>query len=172
MRRIALAASAAALATLFNVAASEAETVTKGAIKIETVWSRETPAGAKVAGGFMKITNTGTEPDRLIGGSFVNSKRVEIHEMAMDGGNMKMRELSNGLEIKPGQSVELKPGSFHIMFMELEKHAKSGDSVKGTLVFSRAGTVEVGYRIAPLGAMTPDGKAGAAPAGGHGAMKH
>ena len=150
-------------------AASLAETFTKGSIKVETAWSRETPNGARVAGGFMKITNTGAESDRLVGGSFVNSKRVEIHEMAMEAGNMKMRELPNGLEIKPGQTVELKPGSYHVMFMELEKHAKSGDSVKGTLVFAKAGTIDVTYKISPLGAMTPDGKAGG---GGHHGMKH
>lgn len=161
-----------AAVTLAVVAApvlASAETVTKGNIKVETAWSRETPAGAKVAGGFMKITNTGTEADRLVGGSFINSKRVEIHEMAMEGGNMRMRELADGLEIKPGQSVELKPGSYHVMFMELEKHAKSGDTVKGTLVFKKAGTIEVGYKIAPIGAATPDGKAAG---GGHGNMKH
>lgn len=166
----------AATVTILSIAGSYiamAQTVTKDTIMVEMAWSRETPTGARVAGGFMKITNTGTEPDRLVGGSFVNSKRVEIHEMAMDGGNMKMRELANGLEIKPGATVELKPGSFHVMFMELEKHAKTGDTVKGTLVFAKAGTIEVSYAIAPLGAMTPDGKGGKAPgAGHHGAMKH
>jgi len=170
MFRRTILVSAIALSSLTQLTtASLAETLAKGSIKVETAWSRETPNGARVAGGFMKITNTGTEADRLVGGSFVNAKRVEIHEMAMEGGNMKMRELPDGLEIKPGQTVELKPGSYHVMFMELEKHAKNGDSVKGTLVFAKAGTIEVTYKIAPLGAMAPGGKAGS---GGHHGMKH
>ena len=63
----------------------------------------------------MKITNTGTTPDRLVGGATEVAKRFEIHEMSMDGGVMKMRELANGLEIPPGATVELKPGSYHLM---------------------------------------------------------
>jgi uncharacterized protein YcnI/copper(I)-binding protein len=130
-----------------------------GSLTIEAPWARATPGGAKVAGGFMKITNTGKEPDRLIGGTVPFAGRFEVHEMAVEGGIMKMRELSKGLEIKPGETVELKPGGYHLMFMDLKSGLKAGEAVKGTLVFEKAGQVDVEYKVGPIG--------GGAPAGGH-----
>jgi copper(I)-binding protein len=138
-----------------------AQDYTVGSIKITALWSRATPAAAKVAGGFMVIENTGKESDFLIGGSLVRSGRVEIHEMALVNDIMKMRELPKGLEIKPGEKVTLKPGGYHVMFMELKAPLKEGDTVEGTLVFKTAGTVKVAYKV---GAM---GKQGGG-AGGHG----
>ncbi len=143
-----------------------AQDYTVGAIKIEAPWTRATPAGAGVAGGFMKIENKGKEPDRLIGGSATVAGRFEVHEMAMENNVMKMRELEKGLEVKPGQSVELKPGSYHVMFMALKGQLKEGDKVKGTLVFEKAGKVDVEYTVKPMGST------GGMGAKGHGAMKH
>ena len=82
--------------------------------------------------------------------------------MAMSDGVMKMRHLPKGLEIKPGETVELKPGGYHIMFMDLREGLKQGQTVKGTLQFEKAGAVAVEYRVAPIGASAPGG----APAGG------
>ena len=78
--------------------------------------------------------------------------KFEVHEMAMIDNVMKMRELASGLEIAPGKSVELKPGSFHVMFMDLKDTLKEGDKVKGTLKFEKAGTVEVEYVVRAMGA--------------------
>jgi periplasmic copper chaperone A len=128
-----------------------------GDLVIEAPWVRATPGGAKVAGGYVKVTNTGKEPDRLIGGSLPNSTDVEVHEMAMADNVMKMRRLPDGLEIKPGRSVELKPGGYHLMFMGLSAGLKAGQQVKGTLVFQKAGTVEVEFRVAPIGAQSGGG---------------
>lgn len=139
-------------ATLITATASLAGDYKAGDLKIGEPWTRVTPPGAAVAGGFMTITNTGKEADRLLGGSATISKRLELHEMTMDGGIMKMRELAKGLEIKPGQTVELKPGSFHVMFMELTTPPAIGTPVKGQLKFEKAGTVDVEYKVAPLGA--------------------
>jgi len=133
-----------------------------GDIVIEAPWSRATPGKSTVGAGFMKITNTGKEPDRLVGGSADVAKSFEVHEMAMSGDVMKMRHLPKGLEIRPGESVELKPSSYHIMFMGLQRPLKQDETIKGTLVFERAGTVTVEYRVMPIGAQ-PAGKAG-----GHG----
>lgn len=129
-----------------------------GPIVIEAPWARATPGGAKVGGAYLKITNTGTEPDRLTGGTVPFAKSVEVHEMAMTGDVMKMRRLENGLEIKPGETVEFKPGGHHLMFMGLTEGLKDGQQVKGTLTFEKAGTVEVTYSVAPLGAAQPKGK--------------
>ena len=136
------------------------------ALTITAPWTRVTPKGAKVAGGYVRITNTGTEPDRLVGGSFDLSARVEVHEMSVEGGVMRMRELAKGLEIAPGASVELKPGGFHLMFMDMSGALEAGKPVKGWLTFEKAGSIDVEFRVAPLGATTPGGAA--TPAGAHG----
>lgn len=140
-----------------------ARTFKAGDIVIEAPWSRATPGKSTVGVGFMKITNTGKEPDRLIGGSADVAKSLEVHEMTMTENVMRMRRLPKGLEIKPGQSVELKPSSFHIMFMGLKQPLKQDETVKGTLVFERAGTVTIEYSVRPIGAQ---------PAGTSGGHKH
>jgi copper(I)-binding protein len=128
-----------------------------GALVIEAPWTRATPGGAKVGGAYLKITNTGTEPDRLIGGTLPVAAEVEVHEMSMTDGVMKMRKLDKGLEIKPGETVELKPGGFHIMFTGLKSGLKQGEPIKGTLQFEKSGSVEVEYRVAPIGAQSGEG---------------
>ena len=133
-----------------------------GAIKIGKVWTREIPGGAKVAAGFMTVTNTGKEPDTLIGGSVPFAGKFEVHDMTMAGGIMKMRRLEPGLTIKPGETLVLKPGSFHVMFLDVTQGPTRGARVKGTLIFEKAGRVEVEYAVAPIGAREPgegEGKA-------------
>ncbi len=126
-----------------------------GALVIGHPWSRATPGGARIAGGYLTITNTGTEPDRLVGGSFLRAGKFEIHEMKMDGDVMKMRPLPNGLEIKPGETVKLEPTGYHIMFVDVKQPLKQGEMVKGQLRFEKAGTVEVEYKVEPIGAKGP-----------------
>jgi len=122
-----------------------------GPIAIDHPWTRATPKNAPVAGGYMKITNTGTTPDRLVGGSVEVAKRFEVHEMKMDGGVMKMRELKDGLEIPPGASVELKPGSYHIMMQALSRPLAKGDKIKGSLTFEKAGKIGVEFDVEGIG---------------------
>ena len=122
-----------------------------GSIEIKHPWSRATPKGSEVAGGFMKLINTGTEPDRLIGGSTASAGKFEIHESAMEGGVMKMRPLPNGLEIKPGETVELKPGGNHLMFVDLKRPLKQGETVRATLQFEKAGSLDVTFAVNALG---------------------
>ncbi len=150
MSRIAL--GLAALLAILALPAQAAD-VMAGHLKLSAPWARATPKGAAVGGGYLTITNTGNTPDRLVSGSTAISKKVEIHEMSMDNGVMKMRMLANGLEIKPGQSVTLKPGSYHIMFMGLKHQIKEGEHFKATLVFAKAGKVELDFAVKGLGAM-------------------
>ncbi len=147
-------------ALLLSVAASAADDVKVGALQISSPWARATPKGAQIGGGYLRITNTGTTPDRLTGGSTAVASRLEVHEMSMSGGTMKMRQLSNGLEIKPGETVELKPGGLHIMFVQLKQQLQQGQHFKATLEFEKAGKVDVDFDIAGIGA-----KGG--PASGH-----
>jgi len=122
-----------------------------GALVIDHPWSRATPKGAAVAGGYMKITNTGTTPDRLTGGATEAAKKFEVHEMKMEGAVMKMRELPNGVEIPPGATVELKPGSYHIMMTTLARPFAKGDRVKASLTFEKAGKVDIEFAVDAAG---------------------
>lgn len=141
---------AAAMLTLTSVVAL-AHDYTLGSLKIDHPWTRATPGGAKVAGGYLTIQNNGSAADRLLGGSSEIAGRVEIHEMAVKDGIMTMRPLPEGLEVKPGDRAELKPGGFHIMFMELKRPLKEGERVKGTLQFEKAGTVAVEFAVQGVG---------------------
>src|SRR5262249_2001038 len=145
-----------ALAVLFACWASsaDAEDVTVGSLKISSPWARATPKGAPVGGAYMTITNTGNVPDRLIRGSSDLSSHLEIHEMSMDNGVMKMRPLERGLEIKPGQTVEFKPGGYHVMFVGLKKPFEEGQNVKATLEFEKAGSVAIDFAVRAIGAQT------------------
>jgi copper(I)-binding protein len=157
------------LAFALGLAAAHAEDAPGyklGTLQISQPWSRATPKGAEVAGAYFKITNTGTAPDRLVGGSSPVAGRFEIHQMSMDNGVMKMRPVQGGLEIKPGESVELKPGSYHVMMLDLKQPLNKGDHVKATLTFEKAGSVDIEYNVVGVGE-TP---AAAAPAQSGGGM--
>jgi copper(I)-binding protein len=136
-----------------------------GSIEIKHPWSRATPKGATIAGGYMKLINTGTTADRLIGGSTEIAGKFEIHEMSMDNGVMKMRPLANGVEIKPGETVEFKPGGYHLMFVGITQPVEQGKRVKGTLQFEKAGKVDVEYAVEAIGGTPKDEHAG------HGSMQ-
>ena len=153
LRTILIGAAMSALLIGSAFAQGASKTYKVGALVIEAPWARATPAGARVAGGYVKITNTGPQADRLVGGTLPVAAEVEVHEMTMTDGIMKMRKL-DGLEIKAGQSVELKPGGRHLMFMGLREGLKDKQTLKGTLMFEKAGSVEIEYRVAPIGAQS------------------
>jgi periplasmic copper chaperone A len=121
-----------------------------GSIEISTPWSRATPKGAQTAIGYMTIKNNGTTPDRLTGGSIDVADHFQLHAMTMENGIAKMRELSD-IEIKPGQTIEFKPGGSHVMFVNLKRQLSKGEHISGTLVFERAGTVQIEYSVEGIG---------------------
>jgi len=123
-----------------------------GGLEIDHPWSRAVPKGATVAAGYMKIKNTGTEPDRLVSGSTTVADRFVIHQMSMDKGVMKMRPVPAGVEIKPGGTIEFKPGSGHIMMMDLKQPIEKGKPFKGSLVFEKAGAVDIDFAVEAVGA--------------------
>ncbi|MCX5496265.1 copper chaperone PCu(A)C [Kaistia dalseonensis] len=123
-----------------------------GSIEIGHPWTRATPPGAAVGGGYLTISNEGSTDDRLISATADVTGRVEIHEMAVKDGIMTMRALPDGLLIPAGQTVKLDPGGFHIMFLDLKKPFVKGQSFSGTLTFEKAGTVKVSYAIEAIGA--------------------
>ena len=162
-----LTATLLAASLVLAAGAALAQDYKVGAIEIEHPWARATPKGASVGGGYMKITNKGSDADRLVGGSVAFAKRIEVHLMTMEQGVMKMREIKGGLEIKPGETFEFKPGGYHLMFVELKQPLTQGERVKVTLNFAKAGPVEVDYTVEALGA----GTSARGPADAHGKMK-
>src|SRR5215468_6049067 len=157
------------LATSLFAAPARTEEVKAGDIVITQAWSRATPGGAKIAGGYLTIENKGTTPDRLIGGSGDFAGKVEIHEMAMNNGVMTMRPLDKGLEIEPGKTVKLAPGGHHLMLMDLKQPFKEGDKVPVTLQFEKAGKVTLSLDVQGVGAQVPAG--GGHSGGDHSGMK-
>jgi copper(I)-binding protein len=136
----------------FAVTAASAAEYKAGSLDISDPWSRATPKGSSVAAGYMTIKNNGSTPDRLVSGSSDVASKFEVHEMKMEGGVAKMRPVKGGLEIKPGETVELKPGSFHVMFGGLKKPLSAGDHFKATLEFEKAGSVSIDYDVRAIGA--------------------
>jgi copper(I)-binding protein len=123
-----------------------------GDLEIGHPWSREVPAGASVAGGYLTIVNHGGAPDRLLSISSDISAKAELHEMAVKDGVMTMRQVEGGLEIPAGATIELKPGGYHLMFMGLKRLPKQGDTFPATLTFEKAGSVKVEFAVDAIGA--------------------
>ncbi|MGP9820956.1 copper chaperone PCu(A)C [Salinarimonas sp. NSM] len=134
---------------------ASAETFGAGDIRIETPWSRATPGAAPVAGGYLTIVNTGSEPDRLLGGSVEIAERFEVHSMETVDGIARMAPVEGGLEIPAGESVALAPGGYHVMFMGLKRPLAEGEAFEATLVFERAGEVPVTFSVGGMGSRTP-----------------
>jgi periplasmic copper chaperone A len=162
---------AIACATMFCFFLSQpafAEEVRAGDLVITQPWSRATPGGAKIGGGYVTIENKGSVPDRLIGGSTDIADTVQIHQMTMNNGVMTMRAMQNGLTIEPGKTVKLAPGGYHLMLVDLKSPLKQGDKVPVTLEFEKAGKVKLSFDVQGIGSQGP---AGGGSAGGHMDMK-
>ncbi len=123
-----------------------------GELELSGAFTRATPPRAKTGGGFLSITNSGKTDDRLI---FVTSPAaavVELHVMSMENEVMVMGSRPEGFVIPAGETVELAPGGKHIMFMQIAEPFKMGTMVPVTLVFERAGSVDLMLPVAPVGA--------------------
>ena len=160
-------AGVAMLSFLF-AAPALAQEIKAGNLVITQAWTRATPGGAKVGGGYLTIENKGTAPDRLIGCSADIADKVQVHEMAVNNGVMTMRPLDKGLVIEPGKTVELAPGGYHLMMLDLKSPLKQGDKVPVTLEFEKAGKVKLSLDVQGVGAQAP---AAAGDTGGHMEMK-
>jgi hypothetical protein len=151
MKRFITAAALIALGMISAAAPTRAEQASPS-ITVKDAWIRATPNGAKVAGGYATITNTGSSADHLIAASIPPAPKGEMHEMTMDNGIMRMRALDKGIEIMPGATVTLQPSGTHIMFLNPSAPLKEGEVLTGTMTFEKAGTVPVTFAVAGYGA--------------------
>lgn len=117
------------------------------AIRISDAWIRPPPPGAPTAAGYATVTNASRRPDALIGGFTPAAARVEVHQMSMAGGVMRMRPVTGGLPIPPGGTVRLAPGGLHLMLIGPTRPLRPGDKVPVTLRFMRGGAVRTVFTV-------------------------
>ena len=148
------------LATAFAMAAlplasagAQAADYDVGSIHITQPWTRATPKGASSGAGYLTVT--GTAPDRLSCAGTDVAAQCQIHTMDMENGVMKMRPVEGGLEIKPGETVTLKPDGDHMMFVKLKHSLQTGSAVEAMLQFEKAGTVKIEMPVVAIGAAAP-----------------
>ena len=125
-----------------NMAAGS-EVVKAGDLEISGGFAKAMLPGQPVGSGFFTVRNTGSADDRLVSVTSPTSGEVQIHEMAMQGNVMKMRQLKDGIAIPAGQTVELAPGNLHLMFQKVKTPFKQGDKVPVTLTFEKAGKIDL-----------------------------
>jgi len=135
------------------VGLSLAATVARAETTVTDAWARGTVPNQPASGAFMKITST--DGGKLVSASSPLAGLVEVHRMTMDGNVMKMAPVAGGLDLPAGQVVELKPGGYHVMLMQLKQQLKAGETVPVTLTIEHAGggteTVEVDAPVKALG---------------------
>ncbi|MEJ2410604.1 MAG: copper chaperone PCu(A)C [Novosphingobium sp.] len=150
--------SLALLASLSAVPlAAAGKPAASSAVTVADTWARETAPAQVNGGGFALISNMGREDDRLVSGTSPVAAEVQLHTMSIDGGVMRMRQLVDGIPVPAGQTVALKPGSLHVMFIGLKHPLKRGGTVPVTLRFAKAGAIKVSFAVQPVGAMGPGG---------------
>jgi hypothetical protein len=120
-------------------------------LTLNEAWIAETPVKAKVAAGYVTLSNVGAGADVLLSANSPRSGRVEIHDMRAEGGKMTMRTLET-LAIGAGESVTLSPSGMHLMFLDLNAPMLNGETVPVTLVFEKAGAIEATFTVKPLAA--------------------
>jgi copper(I)-binding protein len=152
---VALGAGAAAQAQ------DQSQPVKAGDLVISNAWTRATPGGAKVGGGYLTIENKGTTADKLVGGTTAVAGKLEVHQMSMSDGVMKMHPVEGGVAIEPGKTVKLAPGGYHLMMVDLKQPFKQGETVPVTLQFEKAGKVAVSLSVQGIGAAAPGASGGA-----------
>ena len=140
LRYISLSAALLAAALVSNLAA--AADYTLGDLAIHKPWARASIGQAQAGAAYVTVMNKGSLPDRLIAVEGAVANRVELHNHMMEGGVMKMRPVK-AIEVAPGEPAVLKPGGLHIMLMGLKAPLVKGESFPLTLVFERAGRVEI-----------------------------
>jgi copper(I)-binding protein len=155
-------ALAVAMTIILQLAAAGAEAADYdvGSIHVAQPWARATPTNASVGAAYLTVTNNGAAPDRLSCTGSDAAAQCQIHTMSMDNGVMKMRPVEGGIEIKPGATVTLKPGSDHLMLMNIKHPLEAGKTVEATLQFEKAGMVKVEFPILAMGAAAPGAPAG------------
>jgi hypothetical protein len=152
------------------IAALATGTVFAQTVEVKDAWARTSVPGQKATGAFMKLT--AKDGAKLVAIATPAAGVAEVHEMKMDGDVMKMRAVPGGLDLPAGKTVELKPGGYHVMLMDLKAALPKDSSVPMTLIFKDAKGVESKLELTvPVATVAPAAKAGDMPAMNHGNHK-
>ena len=128
-------------------------------VEVSGVWARATVPGQKATGAFMHLM--APNGARLVAASTPVAGVAEVHEMKLEEGVMRMRAVSGGVELPPGKMVELKPGGYHLMLMDLKQPLQKESTIALTLVFQDAKGSKTQTELkVPVG-MQPPADAGA-----------
>ncbi|HEV7267490.1 MAG TPA: copper chaperone PCu(A)C [Falsiroseomonas sp.] len=138
---------------LFLAPSARAQDVSAGPLRITAPWTRAMRAGGTGVG-YMTIRNTGDTPDRIVAARSPAARTVELHTHIRDGDVMRMRPVP-AVELPPGEEVRLAPGGLHLMLIGLAEARERGGTLPVTLVFERAGEVEVQLHVEAAGARGP-----------------
>jgi copper(I)-binding protein len=152
-RQFVVALAALALLTL----PATAHEITLGSLEIGDLWTRATPPGAPTAGGYLTVTNNGSEADRLISATTPLAEKTELHMMETKDGVMTMHPVEGGIEVPAGGSVTLAPGGLHLMFIGIMQPLAEGGQMPVTLTFEKAGSIDTYLHVIAIGAMSLDG---------------
>ena len=157
--------TAALVSTLAAVLASTPAWAQTAAVKVEGAWARASVQGQKATGAFMRLT--AQDGARLVRAESPAAGITEVHEMKMEGDIMKMRAVP-ALDLPAGKTVELKPGGYHVMLLDLKAPLAKGASVPLTLVFQDAKGVESKLDLTvPVGTAAPGGATAGPMMNGH-----
>ncbi|WP_343560018.1 copper chaperone PCu(A)C [Kiloniella sp. b19] len=118
-----------------------------GDLSIKQPWARATIGLVKNGAAFLRIENKGGDADRLVAVESDKADRVELHTHLMADGVMQMRQVEGGIPVNAGETVELKPGGYHIMFLGLKEPLKEGESFPLKLMFEKNGSTTVEVRV-------------------------
>lgn len=129
------------------------EPVKVGDLELTAGFTRAMLPGQPVGGGFITIHNGGSEDDTLIAAESPSAGHMELHEMAMVNDVMQMRPLKDGIPVPAGETVELKPGGLHMMFMAVKEPFVEGATVNVKLTFAKAGSVDLVLPVGPARGM-------------------
>jgi periplasmic copper chaperone A len=156
----ALSKLALAMMLISFVAPALTQVTDRTSITIERPWARATPSGAKTGAAYMTIDNKSGIADWLTGMSSDVADKLQIHEMKVENGVMKMREVTGGLPIPAGGSVVLKPGSYHVMLFGLKNPLTAGETFPLSLTFEKAGNISVTVPVQAMGSTQDKGGIG------------
>jgi len=154
------------LKTLSAILALSSSALFAQTVDVQGAWARATVPGQKATGAFMKLT--AKDGAKLVSVSSPVAGVSEVHEMKMDGDVMKMRAVAGGLDLPAGKAVELKPGGYHVMLMDLKGPLQKDSKIAMTLTFKDAKGVETRTELTvPVAMAAPGAKPADMPAMDH-----
>jgi copper(I)-binding protein len=137
---------AASMLALFAANAAHAHDYHVKDLTIFHPWARPAAEG-QTAAVYFTIKNDGKEGDKFLSAESPAAAKVELHETSEENGVMKMRAVKDGAEVKPGSSLQFKPGGYHLMLVDLKKPLEEGAMVPLTITLAKAGAINVDIKV-------------------------